>query len=192
MILSRAPTTGHPYFPSCQLTLKYSTIGAPTPLCGRWHATCNIPSWCNKGKPAVVFRASLVYIPAHQARTNLSNTLSYLKQARGDCVILVSTPTKPTYSPQPQRGRYFTLSPINSDSGVDCGPLSSFAVATLHVASREGWGDNMAVRIKLLPCFGSSKCTKYELIVEAVLSRGPLWQNVHYVEHKSNGEVIVG
>ena len=28
----------------------------------------------NKGKPAVVFGAFLVYIPAHQARTNLSDT----------------------------------------------------------------------------------------------------------------------
>ena len=99
---------------------------------------------------------------------------------------------KPTYSPQPQRSQYFTLLPINSDSGVDCGPLSLFAVATLHVASREGWGDNMAIGIKLLPCFGSSKCTKYKLIMEAILSRGPLWQNVHYMERKSNGEVIIG
>ena len=44
----------------------------------------------NKGKPAVIFGASLVYIPAHQAQTNLSDTLSYLKCAKGDCVILVS------------------------------------------------------------------------------------------------------
>ena len=55
----------------------------------------------NKGKPVVVFGALLVYIPAHQARTNLSDTLSYLKCARGDCVVLVSMPMKPTYSPQP-------------------------------------------------------------------------------------------
>ena len=75
---------------------------------------------------------------------------------------------------------------------MDRGPLSSFAVATLHVASREGPGDDMAVQIKLPPCFGSSKCTKYELIMEAVLSRGPLWQNVNYVECKNYGEVIVG
>ena len=99
---------------------------------------------------------------------------------------------KLTYSPQPQRSQYFTLLPIHSDSGVDRGPLSSFAVATLHVASHEGRGDDMAIRIKLLPCFGSSKHTKYELIMEAVLSRSPLWQNVHYVECKSNGKVIVG
>ena len=99
---------------------------------------------------------------------------------------------KLTYSPQPRRGRYFTLLPINSDSGMDSGPLSLFAAATLHMASHEGWGDDMAIRIKLPPCFGSSKCTKYELIVEAVLSKGPLWQSVHYVERKSNGEVIIG
>ena len=146
----------------------------------------------NKGKPVVVFRALLVYIPAHQAQTNLSNTLSYLKHAKGDCVFLVSMPMKPTYSPQPQRSRYFTLLPINGDSGVDHGPLSSFAAATLHMVSCEGQGDNMAVRIKLPPCFGSSKQTKYELIVEAILSRDPLWQNIHYMECKSNGEVIVG
>ena len=74
---------------------------------------------------------------------------------------------------------------------MDCGPLSSFTVATLHVASREGQGNDMAVWIKLPPCFSSSKRTKYELIVEAILSRGPLWHNVHYLELKNNGEVIV-
>ena len=74
---------------------------------------------------------------------------------------------------------------------MDCGPLSSFAVATLQVASREAQGNDMAIRIKLLPCFGSSKHTKYELIVEAILSRGPLWHNTNYVERKNNGEVIV-
>ena len=145
----------------------------------------------NKGKPAVVFGASLVYILAHQARTNLNDALSYLKRAKGDCVVLVLIPIKLTYSPQPRGNRYFTLLPINGDSGVDCGPLSLFAMATLHVASREGQGDNMAIRIKLPPCFGSSKCTKYKLIMEAVLSRGPLWHNIHYVEHKNNGEVII-
>ena len=134
---------------------------------------CTLPEG-NKGKPAVVFGASLVYIPGHQAQTNLSDALSYLKHTKGDCVILVSMPMKLTYSPQPRRNRYFTLLPINGDSGVDRGPLSSFAVATLNVASHEGWGDDMAIRIKL-PCFGSSKCTKYELIMKAVLSRGPLW-----------------
>ena len=146
----------------------------------------------NKGKPVVVFGALLVYILAHQARTNLSDALSYLKRAKGDCVILVSMPIKAIYSPQPQRSQYFTLLPINGDSGIDRGPLSLFAVATLHMASREGRGDDMAIRIKLPPCFGSSKHTKYELIVQAILSRGPLWQNVHFVERKNNGKVIVG
>ena len=28
--------------------------------------------------------------------------------------------------------------------------------------------------------------------METILSRGPLWQNIHYVERKSNGEIIVG
>ena len=73
----------------------------------------------NKGKPAVIFGASLVYIPARQAQTSLSDTLSYLKCTKRDCVILVSMPMKLTYSPQPQRNRYFTLLPINSNSGMD-------------------------------------------------------------------------
>ena len=146
----------------------------------------------NKSKPAVVFGASLVYILAHQAQINLSDALSYLKRAKGDCIILVLTPMKPTYSPQPRRSQYFTLLPINGDSGMDSGPLSLFAAATLHVTSCEGQGDDMAIWIKLPPCFGSSKRTKYELIMEAILSRGPLWQNVHYVERKNNSEVIVG
>ena len=59
------------------------------------------------------------------------------------------------------------------------------------MASCEGQGDDMAVQIKLLPCFGSSKHNKYELIMEAVLSRGPLWHNTNYVECKNNGEVII-
>ena len=50
----------------------------------------------------------------------------------------------------------------------------------------------MAIWIKLPPCFGSSKQTKYELIMETVLSRGPLWHNIHYVERKSNSEIIIG
>ena len=74
---------------------------------------------------------------------------------------------------------------------MDRGPLSSFAAATLQVASCEVQGNDMAVWIKLPPCFGSSKRTKYELIMEAVLSRGPLWHNTNYVERKNNGEVIV-
>ena len=49
----------------------------------------------------------------------------------------------------------------------------------------------MAIRIKLPSCFGSSKQPKLELIVETVLSRGPLWQNVHYVECRASGKVIM-
>ena len=49
----------------------------------------------------------------------------------------------------------------------------------------------MAIQIKLPPCFGSSKHIKYELIVEAVLSRGSLWHNTNYVKRKNNSEVII-
>ena len=56
---------------------------------------------CYKGQVAVVFGASFVLIPSHQARTSLSNALSYLKCVNEDCVVLVSTPSKPRYSPQP-------------------------------------------------------------------------------------------
>ena len=54
-----------------------------------------------KGQVAVVFGASFVLIPSHQARTSLSDALSYLKCAKKDCVVLVSMPSKLTYSPQP-------------------------------------------------------------------------------------------
>ena len=74
---------------------------------------------------------------------------------------------------------------------MDRGPLSLFAAATLQVASREAQGKDMAVRIKLWPFFSSSKYTKYELIVESILSKGPLWHNTNYMERKNNGEVIV-
>ena len=97
-----------------------------------WEVACNLQhsQWVlaivrhtlpegNKGKPAVIFGALLVYILAHQAQTSLSDALSYLKCAKGDFVILVSMPMKPTYSPQPQRNRYFTLLPINGNSGVE-------------------------------------------------------------------------
>ena len=145
-----------------------------------------------KGKPAVIYRASFVYILAHQAQTSLSDALSYLRHSKEDCVILVSTPIKLTYSPQPRRGRYFTMLPINSDPDADHGPLSSFTAATLHVASREGRGNDMVVPIKLPPCFSSSKWPKMELIVESVLYRGSLWKNTNYVERNSGGKIIKG
>ena len=81
---------------------------------------------------------------------------------------------------------------MNGDPDVDSGPLNSFAVATLHVASREGRGGNMGIWIKLPPCFSSSKRSKLELIEETILSRGTLWQNVHYVECRASGEVVMG
>ena len=82
--------------------------------------------------------------------------------------------------------------PINGDLDADRSPLSSFATATHHVASREGWGDDMAIRIKLPPSFGSSKQPKTELIVESVVSRGSLWKNTHYIECSSSSEIIKG
>ena len=54
-----------------------------------------------KGQVAVVFGASFVLIPSHQVHTSLSDALSYLKSAKEDCVVLVSMPSKPTYTPQP-------------------------------------------------------------------------------------------
>ena len=161
------------------------------------HSRCVLAMVCYtlvsgpKGKP-VIYGALFVYIPAHQAQTSLTDALSYLKHSKVDCVVLVSTPIKPTYSPQPWRGRYFTMLPINGNPDTDHGPLSSFAAATLHVASREGRGDNMAIRIKLPPSFGSSKQPKMELIVESVLSRGPLWKNTHYVERSSSSKIVKG
>ena len=146
----------------------------------------------HKGKLVVVYRVSFTYIPAHQVWTSLSDALTYLGHAKEDCIILVSTPTKPTYSSQPRRGKYFTMLPFNGDLDADRGPLSSFTAATLPVASREGRGGDMVIHIKLLPCFGSSKWPKTELIVESVLSRGPLWKNTHFVECNSSGEIIPG
>ena len=72
-----------------------------------------------KGQPAIVFGVSFVLIPAHQAQTSLSDALSYLKHAMKDCVILVSMPTKLTFSPQPRRGKHLTLLPISGDLDID-------------------------------------------------------------------------
>ena len=55
-----------------------------------------------KGQVAIVFGAWFVLIPSHQARTRLGDALSYLKSVKEDCVVLVSMPSKPTYSPQPR------------------------------------------------------------------------------------------
>ena len=72
-----------------------------------------------KGQVAIVFGASFVLIPSHQAHTRLSDALSYLKSAKEDCVVLVSTPSKPTYSPQPWGGKPYTLLPISGNPNVD-------------------------------------------------------------------------
>ena len=72
-----------------------------------------------KGQPAIVFGASFIFIPAYQACTNLHDGLTFLKNAKEDSIVLVATPAKPTYSPQPRKGRYFTLLPISSNPDVD-------------------------------------------------------------------------
>ena len=125
-----------------------------------------------KGSPIVVYGASFMYIPAHQSRTSLTDALKYLRNTKNDCVVLVSMPLRPVYSPQPWKSKYYTLLPMNSDLGADRGPIGAFTTATLHTASREGWSRDMVTHIKLLPCFGSSKWQKTELIEEPVLVRG--------------------
>ena len=139
-----------------------------------------------------MFGASFVFIPAYQARTNLSDGLTFLKNTKEDSVVLVATPSKPTYSPQPRKGRYLTLLPISSNPDVDRGPLHMFAAASLPVASKEGRGGDMPLRVKMPSCFGSSKQPKRELMWEPALQRGPLWKNVHYVECNPSGELVKG
>ena len=145
-----------------------------------------------KGQPAIVFGASFVFIPAYQAHTNLRDGLTFLKNPNEDSVVLVSTPSKPTYSPQPLKGRYLTLLPISDNPDMDRGPLHTFTAASLPVASKEGRGGDMPVRVKMPSCFGSSKCPKRELMWEPALQRGPLWKNVHYVERNPSGELVRG
>ena len=115
----------------------------------------------------------------YQAHTNLRPGLTFLKNAKEDSVVLVAMPSKPTYSPQPRKGRYLTLLPISSNPDVDRGPLHVFTAAGLPVASKEGCGGDMPVHVKMPSCFGSSKCPKRELMWEPALQRGPLWKNVH-------------
>ena len=55
-----------------------------------------------KSQVAVVFGALFVLIPSHQVCTSLSDALLFLKSAKEDCVVLVSTPSQPRYSPQPR------------------------------------------------------------------------------------------
>ena len=138
-----------------------------------------------KGQPAIVFGASFIFIPAYQACTNLRDGLMFLKNAKEDSVVLVVMPSKPTYSPQPWRGRYLT--PISGRPDVDRGPLHTFAAAGLPVASKEGHGGDMSMCVKMPSRFGSSKCPKRELMWEPTLQRGPLWKNVHYMERSPSG-----
>ena len=145
-----------------------------------------------KGQPAIVFGASFVFIPAYQARTNLHDSLTFLKNAKEDSIVLVAMLAKPTYSPQPRKSRYLTLLPISGNPDVDRGPLHVFATTGLPVVSKEGHGGDMPVRVKMLSCFGSSKRPKTELMWEPALQRGPLWKNVHYVERHLSGELVKG
>ena len=72
-----------------------------------------------KGQPAIVFGASFIFIPAYQARTNLHDGLTFLKNAKEESVVLVAMPAKPTYAPLPRKGRYLTLLPISSNPDLD-------------------------------------------------------------------------
>ena len=122
-----------------------------------------------KGQPAIVFGVSFIFVPAYQACTNLRDGLTFLKSAKEDSVVLVAMPSKPTYSPQPRRGRYLTLLPISGSPNVDRGPLHTFTAAGLPVASKEGHGGDMSVHVKMPSCFGSSKHPKRELMWEPAL-----------------------
>ena len=145
-----------------------------------------------KGQPPIVFVASFIFVPTYQACTNLRDGLTFLKSAKEDSVVLVVMPSKPTYCPQPWRGRYLTLLPISGSPDVDPGPLHTFAATSLPMASKEGRGGDMSMRVKMPSCFGSSKHPKRELMWEPTLQRGPLWKNVHYLEHNPNGELVKG
>ena len=50
----------------------------------------------------------------------------------------------------------------------------------------------MPVCVKLLPCFGSSKQPKMELIWEPALARGQLWKNTHFIECNASGKIVPG
>ena len=145
-----------------------------------------------KGQPAIVFGASFIFIPTYQACMNLRDGLTFLKNAKEDSIVLVVMPAKPTYSPQPRKGRDLTLLLISSNPNVHRGPLHTFAAAGLPVASKEGCGGDMPMHVKMPSCFGSSKWPKTELMWEPALQRGPLWKNVHYVEHNASGKLVKG
>ena len=145
-----------------------------------------------KGQPAIVFRASFIFIPNYQACMNLHDGLMFLKNAKEDSVVLVVMLAKPTYTPQPRKGRYLTLLLMSGNPDVDQGPLHVFATTGLPVASKEGRGGDMPVRVKMPSCFSSSKWPKTELMWEPALQRGPLWKNVHYVERNPSGKLVKG
>ena len=50
----------------------------------------------------------------------------------------------------------------------------------------------MPVLVKMLPCFGSLKQPKTELMWEPALSRGPLQKNAYFIERNANSEVVTG
>ena len=60
------------------------------------------------------------------------------------------------------------------------------------MASKEGHGGDMPMRVKMLSCFGSSKQPKTELMWEPALQRGPLWKNIHYIKRNLSGELVKG
>ena len=134
-----------------------------------------------KGQPAIVFGASFVFVPAYQARTNLRNGLTFLKSAKEDSVVLVARPSKPTYSPQPRRGRYLTLLPISGSPDVDRGPLHTFA-AGLPVASKEGCGGDMSILLRVLQTSQErthvgARTSKRSIVEECPLPRAqPQWR----------------
>ena len=149
----------------------------------QWHAwrvlamvRYTLPTGQNHS-PAVVYGATFVFIPSRQVHTTLSDALQFLRFAKEDSVVLVSTPKIPAFSPEPKNGQYMTLLPISGNPDIDRGPLHSLATAILPKASNEGAGPKMAVRVKLLPCFGSSKHSRTEMLTEEALTWEPQRQD---------------
>ena len=60
------------------------------------------------------------------------------------------------------------------------------------MASKEEADAGTATRVRLPPCFGSSKRSKMEMLSESVLLRGPLWPNANYMECNVKGQVLLG
>ena len=94
--------------------------------------------------------------------------------------------------PSTTGGKPYTLLPISSDSDIDRGSLHLFGAATIPIASREGCGSEMPMRIKQPPCFGSLKRVRTELLWEPSLLRGPLWKNTHFIERNASGVMVPG